>query len=78
VIDHDSPTPVYVQIADEITARIKAGKLPAGRPIPSEATMVQEFGVARSTVRHAVALLRERGLVYTVPHRGTYVGRPPK
>lgn len=39
--------------------------------------MVQEFGVARSTIRHAVANLRERGLVYTVPQRGTYVGSEP-
>jgi DNA-binding GntR family transcriptional regulator len=35
--------------------------------------MVQTFGVSRVTVRHAVAELRERGLVFTVPQRGTYV-----
>lgn len=72
-IDPRGPVPVYVQIADEIARRIKAGDLPPHRPIPSESEMVQEFGVARSTIRHAVANLRERGLVYTVPQRGTYV-----
>lgn len=74
MIDPAGPVPVYVQIADHIAARIEAGELPPGRPIPSETSMRQEYGVARETVRHAVALLRERGLVYTVPMRGTFVG----
>jgi GntR family transcriptional regulator len=65
-----------MQIADVIAARIKAKTLATGKPVPSESSVVQEFGVARSMVRHAVALLRERGLVYTVPQRGTYVGKP--
>jgi DNA-binding GntR family transcriptional regulator len=72
-IDPRGPVPVYVQIADEIARRIDSGALPPHRPIPSESDMVQEFGVARSTIRHAVANLRGRGLVYTVPQRGTYV-----
>lgn len=78
MVDPLSPTPIYVQIADAIAARIASGVLPAGRPIPSEASMVQEFGVARATVRHAVAELRRRGLVFTIQARGTYVGQPPE
>ena len=34
-----------------------------------------EFGVARETARRAVTLLREEGLVVTVPGMGTYVTR---
>ncbi|WP_189456935.1 GntR family transcriptional regulator [Streptomyces abikoensis] len=41
--------------------------------MPSEATLVQRFGVARETVRNAVRFLREEGYVFTVPQRGTYV-----
>ena len=77
MIDPDGPIPVYRQVADILAARIAEGKLIAHRPIPSEASIVQEFGVARGTARRAVALLRERGLVYTVPQRGTYVGQAP-
>ena len=40
---------------------------------PTENDMHGEWGVARSTARRAVNLLRQRGLVYTVPQRGTYV-----
>lgn len=73
MIDPDGPVPVYRQIADIIAGRIERGELLPHRPIPSESTLQQEYGVARETVRRAVANLRERGLVYTVPQRGTYV-----
>lgn len=73
MIDPRGPVPAYVQVADVIAGRIERGELPAGKPIPSEESMRQEFGVARGTVRRAVQELRDRGLVYTVPQRGTYV-----
>ncbi|MFG2043369.1 GntR family transcriptional regulator [Dactylosporangium sp. NPDC048998] len=76
MVDPDGPTPVYVQIADIIQQRIEAGELQPNRPIPSELALQQEFGVARGTARHAVELLRERGLVFTVPQRGTFVAEP--
>lgn len=72
---------MYKQIAEIIKARIDAGDIAPRRRIPSESDMVQEFGVARETARNAVAYMREKGWVYTVPHRGTYVmpedGQPP-
>jgi len=69
-------TPVYVQVADLVAARIDRGDLVPNRPIPSETAMVQEFGIARGTARRAVELLRERGLVATIPGRGTFVLPP--
>jgi GntR family transcriptional regulator len=73
VIDHDGPTPLYVQVADAIGVRINSGELQANRPIPSENQLVQEYGIARGTARKAIDLLRERGLVTTVVGRGTFV-----
>jgi GntR family transcriptional regulator len=73
VIDHDGPTPLYVQVADAIEARIHGGELQPNRPVPSENQLVQEYGIARGTARKAIDLLRERGLVTTVVGRGTYV-----
>ncbi|MGW1835817.1 GntR family transcriptional regulator [Streptomyces sp. NPDC002067] len=72
-IDHDSPTPVYRQIAALIVKEIESGALPVNRKIPSESALTQRFGVARTTARHAVAHLREEGWVFTVPQRGTFV-----
>ena len=68
-----SPTPLYVQLADLLALRIERGELEAGKPLPSESTLQQEYGLARGTVRAAVRVLRERGLVATMPQRGTYV-----
>jgi DNA-binding GntR family transcriptional regulator len=76
VIDHDGPTPLYVQVADDVEARIAGGELLPNRPIPSENQLVQQYGVARGTARKAIQLLRERGLVMTVTGRGTYVIAP--
>ena len=73
MIDHDGPTPLYVQVADAIEARIHGGELQPNRPVPSENQLVQEYGIARGTARKAIDLLRERGLVTTVVGRGTFV-----
>jgi len=74
-INPRAPEPPYRQIAAWLRARIEAGDFPPDEPLPSEAYLVGAFGVARDTVRRAVALLRDEGLVYTVPQRGTYVTR---
>jgi len=41
--------------------------------MPSERTLTQEYGLAHGTVRKAIALLRDEGLVETVAGLGTYV-----
>lgn len=73
MVDPMDPTPLYQQLANTIEAKIQAGELAPRQPLPSETQLRQEYGVARGTVRQAVALLRERGLVVTIPQRGTYV-----
>ena len=73
IVDPDSATPVYVQVADILRSRIEAGQLLPDRPVPSEAQLQQEFGVARGTARKAIAVLRDQGLVVTVKGRGSYV-----
>lgn len=64
---------VYVLMADHIEARIRAGELPAGSRLPAERDLVDEYGVSIGTVRRATAELRRRGLVTTVPIKGTFV-----
>jgi DNA-binding GntR family transcriptional regulator len=71
-IDPLSARPVYEQVADAVAARITSGEIPPDRPIPSEQDLADTYGVSRGTARHAVAVLRERGLVVTVPGRGSY------
>jgi len=72
-IDPTAKLPPYRQVADIIAARIAAGTYKRGSRIPTESEIMDEFEIGRSTARRAVAWLRERGLVETVPTRGTYV-----
>lgn len=74
-IDYRAMEPPHRQIAGWLTSRIEAGELAPGRPLPSEKELIDLFGVARTTVRRAIAYLREQGAVVTVPGRGTYVSR---
>lgn len=76
-VDPQSATPVYVQVANIVRARILDGRLLPDRPVPSESQLQQEFGVARGTARKSIELLREEGLVVTVQGRGSFV-RPDR
>jgi DNA-binding GntR family transcriptional regulator len=71
MIDPDSPDHVYVQVADAIERQIRAGEL-VGR-IRSERDLAEEFGVAYTTVRKAMGILRDRGLIESIQGRGTFV-----
>lgn len=76
-INPRGPDPPYRQIAAWLRDRIDAGQFQPGvDPLPSEKDLVDLFGVARDTARRAIAMLRDEGLVYTVPHRGSYVIDP--
>jgi GntR family transcriptional regulator len=72
-VDHDAATPLWRQLADILRAQIQAGTLPPGRVIPSETTLMQQHGMARGTVRKAIDVLVDEGLVLRVQGRGTYV-----
>jgi DNA-binding GntR family transcriptional regulator len=78
VLDHDGDTHLYLQIAGIIRQRITEANLPPGHVVPSETDIRSEFGVARTTARRAVQMLRDEGIVYTVQGEGTFVGPPHK
>jgi GntR family transcriptional regulator len=77
VIDPHLDTPVYVQLADILRARIRSGELAPRRMIPSIRTLQQEYAVSDRTVKHATQLLRDEGLVHTVQGRGVFVTAQP-
>jgi GntR family transcriptional regulator len=63
----------YVQVANSIAVRIVAGEIT--HKLPAERDLAQEYGVAYQTVRRAMKVLRERGLIITRQGRGTFVVR---
>lgn len=72
-IDHAGPVPPYRQLAGILAARVERGDWQPNRAIPSETHLQQQYGVARATVRRAIAVLVDQGVLFVVPHRGTYV-----
>lgn len=69
-INRDSIKHAYQQVADIIAARIAAGHYPS--KLPGERDLAKEFGVSYNTVRHATAILRQRGLIISIHGRGTF------
>lgn len=64
---------VYDRIAERLRAQIASGHYPPAGALPSEATLARRFLVARSTVRRALAVLEDEGLIDTMPGAGRRV-----
>jgi DNA-binding GntR family transcriptional regulator len=67
------PVPQYRRIAAELRATIESGELRPGDALPSESALAARYGVARDTVRHALAELQGAGLVEAVHGKGRFV-----
>jgi GntR family transcriptional regulator len=65
--------PVYRQIADDLRAQIIDGTLPPGAQLPTEAELTDGYNVARATVRQALTILVNEGLVVARRPRGHFV-----
>ena len=74
-VNPNLPVPAYRQLAGILAERITGGQWRSG-PLPSVKSLQQEYGVGRDTVLHAIQLLRDDGLVFTVAKRGSYVSPP--
>jgi GntR family transcriptional regulator len=60
--------PKYGQIADQLREAISSGQYPTGSTLPAITELMTQYGVARDTVRGAINLLANEGLV--TPQRG--------
>ncbi len=77
-----APRGTYRQIAEHLRRRVASGDLSPGMMVPSESALVEQHGAARGTVRSALALLEDEGLIESVPGQGRRVvgaseGSPP-
>ncbi len=63
----------YHRVYNVLRERIIDHSLKAGEKIPPERILCDNFGVSRITVRHALRLLQDQGLVERMPGRGTFV-----
>mgnify|MGYP000868776085 CR=1 FL=1 len=62
-------TPAYRIVSDDLRQRIVRGEVKEGEPFPIEADLASKFGVHRSTIREALRLLEQEGLLRRVGKR---------
>ncbi|HYN25942.1 MAG TPA: GntR family transcriptional regulator [Pyrinomonadaceae bacterium] len=68
--------PVYIQITEALRHDIIKGELPPHSRLPSELELMRKFGVARATIRRALAKLQDDGLTYSRRAVGSFVAEP--
>lgn len=76
-VDRTDDRPPYRQIAAMLREAIESGTLAPGAKLPSEAELIDHFGVARMTARQAIQELRGEGLVIAEHGRGVFVRPMP-
>ena len=63
----------YAALATVLRGRIIEGEWPPGSALPAEQTLAAEHGVALGTLRRALELMAEQGLIERIHGRGTFV-----
>jgi GntR family transcriptional regulator len=76
LIDPLGPDFSYIQVANLIATKIEVGEIT--HRLPAERALAEEYEVAYQTVRHAMKVLRDRGLIITRQGRGTFVNPATK
>jgi GntR family transcriptional regulator, N-acetylglucosamine utilization regulator len=66
-------SPLHVQLEDGLRRLIDSGELPVGVSLPGEMTLASTLGLSRHTVRHALGVLADQGLISRQRRRGTHV-----
>ncbi|UKS25258.1 GntR family transcriptional regulator [Paenibacillus sp. HWE-109] len=72
-----SKVPLYKQIYQSIKDKILAGELRPKDRVPSEQEFMDQFMVSKTTVKTALAILLDEGLVTRIQGKGTFVSASP-
>ncbi|WP_075217719.1 FadR/GntR family transcriptional regulator [Mongoliimonas terrestris] len=66
------------RVIDTLRGRVVSGLLPPGSKLPTEVELIKEFGVSRTVVREAIAVLAADGLVQARQGAGVFVLEKPR
>lgn len=71
---------LYVAVYNKLFKMINEGTFPENTRLPSEPELAKELGISRSTLRQALALLQDDGLIKNIHGKGNYITKqlPPK
>lgn len=74
-VDLKKPAPLYLQIAEDISAKIGARTFHIGDQLGSQQELSREYRVSLMTVKKALAHLAHQGWIYSRVGKGSYVAR---
>src|SRR5512144_2505986 len=72
-IDKQSHEPAYLQLVNILRHNVATGVLRPGDQLPSESQLCKRYGVSPMTVRRAINILIDHGVVTAEQGRGTFV-----
>ncbi len=76
MISRSSKIPLYHQLYEELRSQILNGELEPGDMLPTESELLDQYGISRNTVRQALDMLVNDGLIVRERGRGTFVAQP--
>lgn len=74
-VDLKKPTPLYLQIAEDISSSIVSGTLKLGDQLGSQQELAREYRVSLITVKKALSHLAHQGWIYSRVGKGSFVAR---
>jgi len=72
-IRNSGEKPIYAQITEQISAKIRSGELKEGDALPSIRLLARELRISVITTKRAYDDLERAGYIYTQPGRGSFV-----
>ena len=69
--------PLYIDVYDKLYKKIMDGTFSTGSKLPTEADLAKMFGVSRMTLRQALSLLQDDGLVKSFHGKGSFITKSP-
>ena len=68
----------YEMIVNDLQKRIMNEEFEETRKLPTEEKLIEEYGVSRNTIRNAIKILMNLGIIYPVQGSGMFVRAPKK
>jgi DNA-binding GntR family transcriptional regulator len=71
-LDPEAPEPLWQQLADVLRDQVKRGEIKSRQRLPSQADIVETYGVSRGTATRALRVLAGEGVVRFTPGKGYF------
>ena len=74
-VDRENPVPIYLQVVNWISNMLQCSGYDVGSKLPSEGELAEKFQLNRNTIRHAISVMVQQGLLEKQKGVGTFVRR---